>query len=261
MGKSRSASIVIAYMLAIDSSLNPSSALTQLRQARPFAEPNPGFMTQLKLYHTLKCPMNLDDKLEYQRWLYQRVVRDSRVTGVAPDINEIFRSKERKQFKSTNTVDMSNMHEDSQRPATDGIMNDKIQDHGIGALAEQPSIDVETENSRQRTYRCRRCRKPIVTSDFVAEHTQDSLNRADLQISQGCAHIFVDPLSWMKPELEKGTLSGRFECPNTKCSQSIGKYAWQGMKCSCGEWVVPGLSLLRSRIDEVEGNSTIFAST
>ena len=258
MGKSRSASIVIAYMLATDSSLNPSSALTQLRQARPFAEPNPGFMTQLELYHKLKCPENLDDKPEYQRWIYQRVVRDSKVTGVAPNINKIFRSKERKQLK---TADMSNKHEDPQGPSTNGIVNDDIQDHGIETLAEQPLIDVETETSRQRTYRCRRCRKPLATSNFAAEHTQASLNPAKLKTGPECAHIFVDPLSWMKPELEKGILSGRFECPNTKCSQSVGKYAWQGMKCSCGEWIVPGLSLLRSRIDEVDGDSTVVAST
>jgi len=52
----------------------------------------------------------------------------------------------------------------------------------------------------------------------------------------------------MRPELEQGKLDGRLECP--KCSTNIGKYAWQGMRCNCGEWVVPGISLAKGRIDE-----------
>jgi dual specificity phosphatase 12 len=52
----------------------------------------------------------------------------------------------------------------------------------------------------------------------------------------------------MRPELEQGKLEGRLECP--KCHTNVGKYAWQGMQCSCGEWVVPGISLAKGRIDE-----------
>ena len=55
----------------------------------------------------------------------------------------------------------------------------------------------------------------------------------------------------MRPELELGKLEGRLFCPNKKCGQSVGRYAWQGMKCSCGEWVVPGMTLGRGRVDEV----------
>lgn len=53
----------------------------------------------------------------------------------------------------------------------------------------------------------------------------------------------------MRPELEGGKLEGRLECP--KCQMNVGKYAWQGMQCSCGDWVVPGISLSKGRIDEV----------
>lgn len=54
----------------------------------------------------------------------------------------------------------------------------------------------------------------------------------------------------MRPELEQGKLEGRLECP--KCKTNVGKYAWQGMQCSCGDWVVPGISLTKGRIDEVK---------
>jgi dual specificity phosphatase 12 len=52
----------------------------------------------------------------------------------------------------------------------------------------------------------------------------------------------------MRAELEQGKLDGRLECP--KCRTNVGKYAWQGMQCSCGEWVVPGISLAKGRVDE-----------
>ena len=57
----------------------------------------------------------------------------------------------------------------------------------------------------------------------------------------------------MKPELEQGKLEGRLGCP--KCKTNVGKYAWQGMQCSCGEWVVPGISLAKGRIDEFASRS------
>lgn len=57
----------------------------------------------------------------------------------------------------------------------------------------------------------------------------------------------------MRPELEQGKLEGRLECPKRTCGANVGKYAWQGMRCSCGVWVVPGISVARGRVDEVGG--------
>ena len=62
----------------------------------------------------------------------------------------------------------------------------------------------------------------------------------------------------MRTELEQGKLDGRLECP--KCKTNVGKYAWQGMQCSCGDWVVPGISLAKGRIDEVKSNKAGTAS-
>lgn len=54
----------------------------------------------------------------------------------------------------------------------------------------------------------------------------------------------------MRPELEQAKLDGRLECP--KCKANVGKYAWQGMRCNCGDWVLPAISLSKSKIDEVK---------
>lgn len=57
----------------------------------------------------------------------------------------------------------------------------------------------------------------------------------------------------MRPQLEHGLLDGRLECP--KCKTNVGKYAWQGMQCSCSHWVVPGISLAKGRLDEVKSQA------
>jgi dual specificity phosphatase 12 len=49
-------------------------------------------------------------------------------------------------------------------------------------------------------------------------------------------------------------LSGRLPCPNPKCDANVGKFAWQGIRCNCGRWVVPGIEVARARVDMVETN-------
>lgn len=104
--------------------------------------------------------------------------------------------------------------------------------------------------------RLKQHRRPLATSQYVLEHPtgQEPISGISPSSPQrGCAHYFVDPLSWMRPELEQGKLDGRLECP--KCKTNVGKYAWQGMQCSCGKWVVPGISLAKGRIDEVKSKT------
>ncbi|KAK5138339.1 hypothetical protein LTR08_003400 [Meristemomyces frigidus] len=119
-----------------------------------------------------------------------------------------------------------------------------------GQAPEVEKIRFEDEHARNAELadfelRCRKCRRPLAKSQYLTEHKP----RQEAK-SATCAHYFLDPLSWMKPELEQGKLEGRLECP--KCNTNVGKYAWQGMQCSCGEWLVPGISLAKGRIDEVQ---------
>ena len=222
MGKSRSATLLIAYLLSQNSKLEPQSALDLIRQSRPFAEPNDGFMKQLSLYHSMNCPSTqdvLDNHPLYQRWLFQRNVEASVAAGVAPEVSEL-------RFGDEGTATPINLA--AEEAATDA---------SLGQNASEPTV----------SYRCRRCRAPLATSTYLVPH-----NPKRPAASQPCAHLHLTPLSWMRPELEQGKLEGRLECPNQKCGQSVGRYAWQGMKCSCGDWVVPGMTLGRGRIDEIK---------
>ncbi|KAF2013796.1 dual specificity protein phosphatase 12 [Aaosphaeria arxii CBS 175.79] len=208
MGKSRSATCVIAYMMQ-KHNISATDALTQIRQARSICEPNEGFMKQLELYGDMMTPENVEESPAYQRWVYQREIQLSSACGQAPEADKI-------------------RFEDEHR----------------------------TEQTSEFELRCRKCRRPLATSQYLNSHANTAaMNGEESNKGQSdpsprdCAHYFVDPLSWMRPELEQGKLDGRLECP--KCHNNVGKYAWQGMQCSCGEWVVPGISLAKSRIDEV----------
>ncbi|KAI1494318.1 protein-tyrosine phosphatase-like protein [Biscogniauxia mediterranea] len=236
MGKSRSVSCVIAYLLykyphrfggkqftpSHASTLERRSsaadavhrALQCVRESRSMAYPNDGFMRQLEMWWEFGCPADDDNAIErhpaYQKWLYDRMLKDARNMRVAPETEYI---------RFEDEVDTGSGGEEA-------------------AAADQAKEGKEV--------RCKKCRRVLATPKFLISHTPTAQSE-----SPKCAHIFIDTLSWMRPALEDGVLDGRLVCPNTKCGAVVGRFAWQGLKCSCQEWVVPAFSLNRSRVDEV----------
>ncbi|KAL4921227.1 protein-tyrosine phosphatase-like protein [Aspergillus aurantiobrunneus] len=213
MGKSRSATVCIAYLLHRQrSALTPQSALALLRESRPLCEPNSGFMEQLNVYHRMGCPEDVTSHPLYSRWLYHREVEESVASGRAPEMQSILFEDEQPQQLSDTT----------------------------GQTTE---------------IKCRKCRRKLAIAPFVVPHgTHQDVKAA---ITSECAHVFLNPLTWMRSSLfpntpEGAPLSGRLTCPNTSCGSNIGKFAWQGMQCSCGDWVVPAIGLARARVDIAE---------
>lgn len=100
MGKSRSATVVCAFLMR-RYGINAAQALAQLREARPFCDPNDGFMTQLELYHSMATPENVEETPVYQRWLYEREVALSRACGQAPEAEKIRFEDEHENGSST----------------------------------------------------------------------------------------------------------------------------------------------------------------
>ena len=105
MGKSRSATVVIAYLMH-KLRLNPKEALEKLRESRGVCEPNPGFMKQLELYHDMGTPEYVDTDPKYQRWLYERELESSRATMQAPDAEKIRFEDEHAATKEASDVDL-----------------------------------------------------------------------------------------------------------------------------------------------------------
>lgn len=60
-GRSRSASVVMAYLIKLDPSLSLADALLKVRVARATAQPNPGFMSQLE---TFRNSLNVKEQEE-----------------------------------------------------------------------------------------------------------------------------------------------------------------------------------------------------
>ncbi|KAJ8123489.1 hypothetical protein ONZ43_g580 [Nemania bipapillata] len=235
MGKSRSVSCVVAYLLYkyphrfggkqfTDSPASTqrrrltakeavTSALECVREGRPGAEPNPGFMQQLELWWEMGCPADDEGAVErhptYQKWLYDGMLQEARDMRVAPDAERI-----------------------------------RFEDEVRAEEKEEDDATVTQRNEKEA--RCKKCRRTLATPNFLVSHTPTGE-----AASSTCAHIFIDTLSWMRPMLEEGALDGRLVCPNSKCGATVGRFAWQGLQCTCKQWVVPAFSLNRSRVDEV----------
>lgn len=95
MGKSRSATVVCAYLMH-HYRYSPEEALASLRESRPFCDPNDGFRAQLKVYHEAEMTDDLEDSTVYQRWMYHREIEASRAVGQAPEVEKIHFEDEHK---------------------------------------------------------------------------------------------------------------------------------------------------------------------
>ncbi|RMZ81439.1 hypothetical protein DV738_g2157, partial [Chaetothyriales sp. CBS 135597] len=261
MGKSRSATVLIAYLLwqsrqpselaASDPEddsmvslprqpLSVLDALVLLRKGRPIAEPNEGFMDQLHLYVDMGCPTTqaqLENHKLYKRWMNKRNVEESLRINRAPDMVDI-------QFEDEDSPSDSQLGYGKEAPPP--------------LTAEDAATEAATLAEAEITIKCRHCRHLLASSAFTIPHVPYKSDPAT-NTSQGqdvstraCAHIFLPPLSWMRETLSEGQLEGRLTCPNVKCRQNVGKFAWQGLKCSCGKWITPAFALARGRVDEAK---------
>ncbi|KAH8697219.1 dual specificity phosphatase [Talaromyces proteolyticus] len=238
MGKSRSVAVCIAYLMNRQpKGLNPDTTLKLIRKSRPIAEPNEGFMNQLWLYHEMGCPDDVVNHPSYIRWLSNRQIELSTACGKAPEMNVV-----------------------------------RFED-------ELPSRESASDE-RPIEVRCRKCRRMLATAPFINPHAKEDVlaSKSNTSRDLDCAHIFLHPLTWMRPSLFPGSasektpanspspdadapLSGRLVCPNPKCEANVGKFAWQGLQCSCGKWVVPAIGVARARVDIVDKSVAKTTST
>lgn len=239
--------------------LSVVEALELLRQGRAICEPNEGFMEQLHMYAAMGCPTT-ENELKahkiYRRWMNKRSVEESLRTLQAPEMEHIkFEDEAEDSDSSDEGVSTKNekSHMEEVAPgvaAPDGKGITKAMSHI--SLAQGPQVSVK----------CRKCRHVLATTAYILNHAPPPHKdpnfdtRPDAQTGETplpppqCAHIFLHPLSWMREALSEGKMDGRLGCPNKKCGANIGKFAWTGLRCSCGGWVTPGFALTRARVDE-----------
>lgn len=202
-------------------------------------------MDQLHMYTDMGCPTTLaeiESHKRYRRFMNQRNVAESLSVNQAPNVVDI-------RFE-----DESDDPDDA--PPVNGMSQLKVsnKDKPVAEVAPgvaAPTGEADSGENPSTQIRCRRCRHVLATTPHLAPHTPSRSDPA----SQPCAHIFLHPLSWMKTTLAEGALDGRLSCPNRTCGVNLGKFAWQGLRCSCGGWVTPGFGVGRAKVDEVRGGS------
>lgn len=219
---------------------------------RSFVQPNPGFVSQLKLYRRMGCKIDP----QYQRYKLYRL-----------------------------------------RMAGEQVRKAKILPPSFKSLIKSDPA-VTQENPEPIVYRCRKCRRVLVSKSHVLLHNSKSLGTSTVptaskecdnnnatavaqqaprlleqiaaeirETSLGSPHdaedgegdavnkqlltvcrniLFVEPVSWMRDILHN--TQGRLHCP--KCDQKVGNFSWiNGCQCPCGEEMSPAFYLIPSRVE------------
>ncbi|XP_011183104.2 dual specificity protein phosphatase MPK-4 [Zeugodacus cucurbitae] len=253
-GVSRSSAVVIAFIMK-QHDLEYQAAFELVRSKRRFVQPNPGFVSQLKLYRRMGCKI----EPQFQRYKLYRL-----------------------------------------RLAGEQVRKAKILPQSFNSLIKSDPA-VTQENPEPIVYRCRKCRRVLVSKSHVLLHNNKSLvatssppaatkpsgnnnaaavepqaprlldqiaaqirkaslgsptgaaaaegegDAANEQLPTVCRNIlFVEPISWMR-DISHST-QGRLHCP--KCDQKVGNFSWiNGCQCPCGEEVSPAFYLIPSRVE------------
>ncbi|GAO48472.1 phosphatases II [Saitoella complicata NRRL Y-17804] len=266
-GVSRSATLLAAYLMST-LKIGLDDALRMMREKRPQVEPNPGFMRQLGIYESEGCPHGIEDTTGYRRWKREMESFTAGANGRAPVVAQ-YESVERTAGMSIGPVGVSLPGQAGGLAMEHAAKTVAQNSEGVNMVAtshpfarptmSSPSASATTRQTKDVELRCKKCSHSIAQRKHIILHTPEkhfSTRRYSPQsftpqsvLPTQCGLYFLDPIIWMKPELDKGEIEGKFGCP--KCGSKIGNYAWQGMTCSCGEWITPGLAVQRGRVDEV----------
>lgn len=212
-GRSRSVAIVIAYLMH-KFNLGYKEARYAVVRRYPKGTvlgPNKGFQEQLLLYKECGCTDNLEElDAEYPKYRQWKQARLT-PTNVADSYREIQRT-------------------------SDYVLRCKkcgqVLADSSSVIPHEPPTD---DDDKQKFF--------VHTAFYTGEVI--GVQKA----SGACTQFFVEPVKWMKQELDKGELEGLFHC--FKCGSKVGGYHWQGSRCSCGRWVNPGMHLQLAKVDRI----------
>lgn len=105
-------------------------------------------------------------------------------------------------------------------------------------------------------YKCNKCRASLFDDSnliFLHEYTPKarySYKRYKVSAvkTHECSSYFLKDISNNK-RLEIAENGNKILC--LKCKNKIGEYNEKGSQCSCGSWVVPGIQIVKSKIDQI----------
>jgi dual specificity phosphatase 12 len=281
-GVSRSVTVTCAYLMKTNN-WTADEALKLVRSKRSIARPNESFFSQLQIYHSCKFQVS-DDSPLYRQFILRLQANDFSYSGF--DAGKVIYTSERakqarsKSWRSILPTVISELGIRGVDPAEFGLIGSDDQEVDLDGhcdpsaivrlrrrnaqstasdiiVPESLIIEAVPRPGRGSQLRCKKCAAPLALSEAFIRHEASSTKTANFAPRNGimsslpsqCSQYFVEPVNWMKLELERGELEGKLSCP--KCQSKLGSYHWQGNKCSCGHWVVPAIQVQRSRVDEV----------
>jgi len=116
---------------------------------------------------------------------------------------------------------------------------------------------VEEELSEVRDFfACRMCRRVLFTDRHLVQHDVPAETAKNFNSDFGKprvvkSHVVSCTSHFITPVPSLGDFSnpdGKIVCP--KCQSRLGTYVWSGAQCSCGQWVVPSLQIIKSKVDQ-----------
>ncbi|XP_010420309.1 PREDICTED: dual specificity protein phosphatase 12-like [Camelina sativa] len=211
-GQSRSASMVIAYLMRMEK-LSGKEALASLRQCAQ-ARPNPGFLKQLDLFERMNFKVDRSSPI-YKHFRLKDL-------GYLYSTDKKFHRLKLRADPETVSNESSGSTYHCKKCKRILLFQEQVIDHTPG------EADSEFD-------------------DMFKNMIGEVRNKNPGDPNQ-CTSMFVEPIEWMNT-MEDYVSEGKLLCP--KCSAKVGSFDWSGSYCSCGSKIVPAFQLQMSRVDVI----------
>ena len=96
-----------------------------------------------------------------------------------------------------------------------------------------------------QAYMCKACSNLLFLEEHVGQH---NTVKKQFKSDQPCQIFIKDKLKWMNFDGQEGQIL----CP--KCKAKLGRFKWHGDTCSCGDFVVPYIAFIPSKVITMEYN-------
>jgi len=119
----------------------------------------------------------------------------------------------------------------------------------VGDGSTKIETGQEVSPSQELIFTCKKCRKLLFESYNIENHEvgigiKKTGPKGKMVEIPECTSHFIEQMPWLG---NLDNIEGKIYC--NKCNTKIGTYAWPGMTCSCGTWIVPAFQILRNKVD------------
>ena len=223
VGMSRSVTAIVCYMIAV-LGFTVEQSLRIIRERRPWACPNHGFMDQL---------FELQQESSSEKW------DCSKYKTTAEFHHNLI--KEQQQLNSRVFA------------STEAALQEQIKRKKLSRESDS-NVQQDQLANEESYFKCRKCRKILFSSKDLEAHQKGRSISAvygskgvDANTKECTSYFLNSDLEWLPKSY--GVVGGKINCD--KCAAKIGHFSWTATQCSCGTWITPAFQIHKSRIDKV----------